>query len=158
MPVDFASLADLPAEEFFKRVLSETGWTLEELAEAAGYKLETIQKARRGHAEVALTDKMRRAILKAAELAKTAGKTAERLEEESLGYRVVVFGTKPMNPPEEQMIDQLIDMLRDYKTASAATRRVLLANIDEIFASLKKPKPPSLDVERTDRSVRPGRA
>jgi hypothetical protein len=132
-------MQNLP-ENFFDEILGKLGWSMDDLAKATGYRLETLQKARRGHAEVKLNAKMKAAIERAAELAMERGKIAETPS----GYRVTVLEAgKPareiMTPPptEESTIAELTELLRDFQNASAFGRKSLIKRIAELVSELE---------------------
>lgn len=136
------------AGKVFEEICARHGWDLADLAREAGYELETLQKAARERGGVTFSERMRKAVKNADERASKFAPLVREVDEAASSY----LAGSAMQPPDET-IDHLIDILRDYKTASAATQSVLLRTIEDLFARLKKPPP--LHVERTDRSVSP---
>lgn len=74
--------ASSEAQKFFTDIMDRHGWTLEQLAEESGYRLETLQKATRVGSGVKLSEKMRAGIENASRKAQQTRNFASFVQEE----------------------------------------------------------------------------
>lgn len=137
-------IAPLDAQAFFADVMQRHGWTLEQLAEEAGYRLETLQKAARPGSGVKLSEKMRAGIENASRKATQTRNFAPALLREemspphSLPAQPSWPRTQEADPPiSHQEYTEAVHILGTLMEKNPTNFRVALATLRAMRDHLK---------------------
>lgn len=113
-------------------ICEKHGWELQDLAEAAGYSLRTLQKAQNPRSGVILTDKMRDALSRASMIRQSYQ------NEDPATYRRVSM--KPQTTPPDEAVELMQDLLEQYRKTNSGFKKGWLA--DQICNLAEGLRPP----------------
>lgn len=120
---------------FLDELFRQTGWEhdWDKLGDESGYSVRTLKGVYSG--ELQFSAKMERELTK----------LLRRLAEDPATYNVTLHepgkpSRKVLIPAESEaeMVAHLIEMLRDFTTASLPTRRILMREIEDVIGALRK--------------------